>query len=111
MKKNTLTVVGFLFFVLGTNHIMAQEYKPSAQEVKKHTVMEMYEPDLVLSVAERKQLKEKRENSIALRKRILDTLDISERRRERLLKVLNKNPFSNEMNKAMADIDFIEEEQ
>ena len=55
--------------------------------------MELYEPDLILSVDERKQLKKKRKNTIERRKRILDTLTITERRRQRLLKALHKNPF------------------
>lgn len=71
--------------------------------------MELYEPDLILSVAERKQLKEKRQNTVALQKRILDTLAISERRRQRLLKALDENPFSNGLNRAMAEIGFIDE--
>ncbi|PIF01445.1 MAG: hypothetical protein CR994_02530 [Maribacter sp.] len=107
MKKNILlAAVGFLFFISGTDLIMAQEYKPLAHDVKKHTVMELYEPDLVLSVDERKHLKEKRESSIALRKSVLDTLDISERRRQRLLRKLDENPFSDQMNKTMAEIHF-----
>ncbi len=104
-----LTVVGFLLFLIGTHGIMAQEYSTPTQEVKKYTVMELYEPDLILSVAERKQLKEKRQHSIAVKKRILDTLDISERRRQRLLKALDKNPFSNGLNRAMAEIEFVDD--
>ena len=94
---------------MGCNHVIAQEYQPSKIEVKKHTVMELYEPDLILSVDERKQLKKKRKNTIERRKRILDTLTITERRRQRLLKALHKNPFSNQLNKALADIEFEED--
>ena len=71
--------------------------------------MELYEPDLVLSVDERKQLKKKRKNTLERRKRILDTLTITERRRQRLLKALHKNPFSAQLKKALADIEFEEE--
>ncbi len=109
MKKRTLNAVGFLCFVLGTNGMLAQNYEPTKELVKKHTVMEQYEPDMILSVDEREQLKEKHKNLIAKRKSVLDTLDISERRRQRLLRVLSKSPFSNELNKAMADIEFEDE--
>ena len=109
MKKRTLKTMVFLCFVLGTSGMLAQNYEPTEQPVKKHTVMEQYEPDMILSVDEREQLKEKHKNLIAKRKSVLDTLDISERRRQRLLRVLSKSPFSNELNKAMADIEFEDE--
>jgi len=72
--------------------------------------MEQYEPELVLSVDERVRLKKKRIATIKRRRGILDTLDISERRRERLLKALLKNPFSDKLNKAVAEIEFVAEE-
>ena len=71
----------------------AQENKPAELKIQKHTVMEQFEPDMVLSVDNRRRLKEKRKNTFKRRKGILDTLDISERRRQRLLKALLKNPF------------------
>lgn len=55
--------------------------------------MEQYEPELVLSVDIRVRLKKERMATIKRRRGILDTLVISERRRERLLKALLKNPF------------------
>ena len=48
--------------------------------------------------------------TIKRRRGILDTLNISERRRERLLKALLKNPFSDKLNKAVADIEFVSDE-
>ena len=64
----------------------------------------------MLSVNERVRLKKKRIATIKRRKGILDTLDISERRRERLLKALLKDPFSDKLNKAVAEIEFVAEE-
>lgn len=94
--------------------LIAQDHLPVKKnqnvKVKKYTVMEQYEPELVLSVNERVRLKEKRIATIKRRRGILDTLDISERRRERLLKALLKNPFSDKLNKAVADIEFVEDE-
>jgi len=98
---------------LGTTQLMAQEVladKTSQKvAVQKYTVMEQYEPELVLSVDERIRLKKKRAATIKRRRGILDTLDISERRRQRLLKALLKNPFSDKLNKAVADIEFVED--
>ena len=106
MKKSIQAVVGLLFLLLVPTHMYAQEYEAEKIAVKKHTVMELYEPDLVLSVNARRQLKAERKNTIARRRSILDTLDISERRRQRLRKLLLKNPFSDQLKKAMAEIEF-----
>ena len=57
-----------------------------------------------------KRVKKKRMATIKRRRGILDTLDISERRRERLLKELLDNPFSARLNKAVADIEFVADE-
>ncbi|MGB5437589.1 MAG: hypothetical protein WBM98_16970 [Maribacter sp.] len=106
MKKSILGVVGLLFLFLGSTHMSAQANDAEKIKIKKHTVMELYEPDLVLSVDARMQLKVEHKNTMARRNSILDTLDISERRRQRLRKLLLKNPFSDQLNKAMAEIEF-----
>ena len=107
-------VIMALIYLLGSMQLIAQDHFPVKKnqnvKVKKYTVMEQYEPELVLSVNERVRLKEKRIATIKRRRGILDTLDISERRRERLLKALLKNPFSDKLNKAVADIEFVEDE-
>lgn len=74
--------------------------------VQKHTVMERFAPDLVIPVDERKRLKEERKQMVVLRKNVLDTMSISDRRRSRLLRELNENPFSDRINRAFADIKF-----
>ncbi|MEO9890951.1 hypothetical protein [Aurantibacter sp.] len=79
--------------------------------VKKHTVMEKFESDYVLPVAERKRMKLERREVIAHRKSILDTLNISDRRRERLFRELNKNPFSDKVNKQFAEIEFEDDDE
>ncbi len=115
MKKITLWFIGALScLLLGGAQLNAQkkvlEEKNQNLKVQKYTVMEQYEPDLVLSVDERVRLKKERMATIMRRRGILDTLDITERRRERLLKELLKNPFSDKLNKAVAEIEFIEDE-
>ena len=114
MKNITYLAVGSLIYLLGSSQLIAQDPFPGQKshilKVKKYTVMEQYEPELVLSVDERVRLKKKRIATIKRRRGILDTLDISERRRERLLKALLKNPFSDKLNKAVAEIEFVAEE-
>lgn len=114
MKKIIDLAVGSLIYLLGTTQLIAQDPVPGKKshdvKVKKYTVMEQYEPELVLSVDIRVRLKKERMATIKRRRGILDTLVISERRRERLLKALLKNPFSDKLNKAVANIEFIEDE-
>ena len=114
MKKVIYLAVGSLIYLLGATQLIAQDPVPGKKshnvKVKKYTVMEQYEPELVLSVNERVRLKKKRMATIKRRRGILDTLNISERRRERLLKALLKNPFSDKLNKAVADIEFVSDE-
>lgn len=114
MKKITFWFIGALSCLLSTAQLNAQkkvlEEKNQNLKVQKYTVMEQYEPDLVLSVDERVRLKKERMATIMRRRGILDSLDIPERRRERLLRALLKNPFSDKLNKAMADIEFFEDE-
>ena len=114
MKKITFWTIGALSCLLGTAQLNAQKTVPEKKnqnlKVQKYTLMERFEPELVLSVDERVRLKKDRMATIKRRRGILDTLDIPERRRERLLKELLKNPFSDKLNKAVADIEFIEDE-
>ena len=114
MKKITYLTLGSLFLFLGTTHLAAQDLaavtKSKELKVKKHTVMEQFEPEMVLSVNERVRLKEVRMETIRRRRGILDTMQISKRRRQKLLKDLISNPFSDKLGKAVAEIEFIEDE-
>lgn len=82
-----------------------QAEKPDLK-VSKRTLMEQYEPDLVISVDERLRLKRARMARVKERKEIIDTLDISERKKRRLLKELYRTPFSDEWEKVLADTEF-----
>lgn len=114
MKKISLWILGSVFCVAFSFGVSAQEIVPHSEnktfKVQKHTVMEQYEPAMVLSVDERVRLKKERLVTIKRRRGILDTLDISDRRRQRLLKELIRNPFSDRLNRAVADIEFIEDQ-
>jgi hypothetical protein len=81
-------------------------------EVKKYTLMEQFEPEMVVTVAERIQLKEERFDRIQERRGILDTLDVSERRKRKLLRDIYKNPLSDRLSRAMVTepVEMVEKE-
>ncbi|MBT8300063.1 MAG: hypothetical protein KJO63_01910, partial [Maribacter sp.] len=76
MKKVALLGITFLCCFLSIQ-LSAQDARPEVTnedlEVKKYTVMEKFEPDLVLSVNERVRLKKERLAAIERRRGILDT--------------------------------------
>lgn len=76
--------------------------------VKKRTVLERFDSDLVISPEERIKMKTERVAAIQERLQIMDTLDISDKQRRRLLKELYRSPFSDEWNKVIADLEFEE---
>lgn len=97
----------FLFVVAAVNAQGESQHNQKEEvSVQKYTVMEKFEPDYVIPVNERRRLKIERRELIAHRRNILDTLNISDRRRSRLLRELNKNPFSDKVNRKFAEIEF-----
>lgn len=83
-----------------------QKIENQEVEVTKHTIMERFEPELMLSAEERLELKDERVAEIKRRREILDTLDISERKREKLIRDLLKNPNSPRLSRTLAEIEF-----
>ena len=79
-----------------------KEKEESLNKVKitKYTVMSNFEPDLVISSEEREEKKQQRIVKTYRKKELLDTMDISDRKRKRLMKDLRKTPFSNRLSKA-----------
>lgn len=79
--------------------------RPQQLKVKKHTVLAQYEDQMVLSAEERLRLKQERRELVLKRRAILDTLDISESRRRRLLRELYRSPFSTKWERLVTDLD------
>ena len=79
-------------------------------KVKKRTILEMYEPGLVLPAEERLQLKKDHLAQLKERKEIIDTMNISTRKRKQLLKELYRSPFDDKWNKVITTIQTEEEE-
>ena len=50
-------------------------------KVKKHTILGQYEPEMVIPAKERIQLKSDRLATIKMKREIIDTMDISDRKR------------------------------
>jgi len=72
--------------------------------------MEQYEPELVLNADDRARLKKERIALIKKRRRIIDSLDISERRKRSLLRELYRTPHSYKWDRLIADIEFEDNE-
>ncbi|MEN8788698.1 MAG: hypothetical protein ABF295_04210 [Flavobacteriaceae bacterium] len=93
---------------LGCISLMGQQETKSNKtnkiKVKKHTVLAQYEPELVTPADERRRLKYERLVTIKERREIIDTLDISDRKRKQLLKELYRSPFSYKWDKVIAEI-------
>ncbi|MCK0158211.1 hypothetical protein MWU65_13535 [Cellulophaga sp. F20128] len=75
-------------------------------KIEKRTLLEQYEPDLILSAEKRLKLKKARYKDYLLKKGVLDTLQISTAKRKRLLKDLRYKPFSTELSKTLAELNF-----
>lgn len=109
MKKLAGGVIGLAALFFGMNPTYGQDSKNEQLKVTKRTYMERFEPNLVKSIDERLELKKARIAEMKKNRFILDTLDISERRRRALQKDLKENPFSRRLSKTLAETDFTEE--
>ncbi|QCW99958.1 hypothetical protein FGM00_07540 [Aggregatimonas sangjinii] len=108
MKKLlTLSVCG-CFLALGCQQLQAQQQEPKpnpthkqiAEEEEDGPSMFKFEPDIMAK-------KEAKMARIERARRILDTLDIPERRKRKLLKDLYKNGITDRLSKSvLADINF-----
>lgn len=108
ISKYRLAVFLFAMITLGYGQ---EETRINTKEeivVKKRTVLERFDSDLVITPEERMKLKLERIATIEKRLEIIDTLNISDRQRRRLLKELYRSPFSDEWNKVIADLEFEE---
>ena len=122
MKNRVNWVVCLCVLFMGTSEVFAQQEvtKPKTKKatkimkvdksnlkVQRHTVMERFEPEMVVSANQRLEKKQQRAEDTERKIDILDTLDISERRKRKLLLDLKYTPYSNRLNKAvLVDTEF-----
>jgi len=95
-----------LFLIEGCAQSVEKDSTGQKLKVEKWTILEEYEPDMILSTEDRINLKKKRIVEAERRKGILDSLDITDRKRKKLLKDLRNNPFSDRLMKTLADAKF-----
>lgn len=91
--------------MMGAMQISAQEptikVDNIATKIQKYTMMEQFAPDLVVSANQRLAMKNQRIADTQRKLAILDTLDISDRKKRRLLRDLKNSPFSERLEKAI----------
>ncbi len=104
MKKSIPVFLCAGIFALGTLSMTAQEtsnkVKESRIEEEEGPLMYKFEPDFIAA-------NEKHSKEIAMTRKLLENLDISDNKRRRLLRDLYKNEPSKRLQKALvADIKF-----
>ncbi len=112
MKKFTYKFTSYLVFLCTSTLISQQravEIERNYQPVKKNTMMARFEPELTISAKERERMKAERFAEIKLKMEMLDTMDISQRKREKLLVDIINKPFSTRLSSKMSDSQFEEE--
>ncbi|WP_299537124.1 hypothetical protein [Ulvibacterium sp.] len=109
MKKLANCAFGLFTLFLGLHTLTAQNTGKEELKVTKRTYMERFEPRLIKSVEERLALKQMRIAEMHQKMLLLDSLDISERKRRALQNDLNENPFSHRLSKTLAKIEYLDE--
>ncbi|MBQ4914999.1 hypothetical protein J8L85_11160 [Maribacter sp. MMG018] len=95
MKNNyQWATMALMVLACGIFRMSGQETVKKEITVEKYTLMDKFEPTYVLPVDRRIKLKKNRITHQRQTKKILDTLDISDRKRRRLIRELKRSPFS-----------------
>ena len=114
MRIPKIKVFGLAVFLMAATQVSAQDTETKVDEkevkVQRHTVMDQFAPEIIQTAEERKQRKLAHLAEIEMKKRALDTMDISRRKKRKLLADLNNTPYSDRLNRAMADVKFEDEE-
>ncbi len=114
MRIPKLKGFALAIFLVTATQVSAQDAEKKVDEkevkVQRHTVMEQFAPEIMQTAEERKQRKLDHLAEIEMKKRALDTMDISRRKKRKLLADLNNTPYSDRLNRAMADVKFEDDE-
>lgn len=102
--KTVRTLTWGCIFFFSLSQVFAQENNEGVLlkkdvEIQKYTIMERFEPGYVVSTQKRAEMKRKRMANTEYALDVLDTMKISNRKRNQLLRDLKYNPFSNRLNK------------
>lgn len=105
MKTLKISIFCLSVFLMSVTQITAQKSSDASGDkdlkVERLTLMEQFAPDLVDPLDERVAKKDEREKEIDRKIAILDTLDISDRRKKKLLRDVKFSPFSDRVDKAI----------
>jgi len=105
-----LQLLGLAIFLMAATQLSAQDTapKPAKKEVdvQRHTVMEQFTTEDVFTVEERKQKRLAHLAEIEKLKKALDTMDISARKKRKILSDLINKPYSDRVNQALAELNF-----
>ncbi len=110
MEKLTLLGGVFMCLFLGMNTAIAQNSDTVSAQVTKRPLLNQFESDYVLTASERIALKQSRIAYQYRVKEILDSVEISDRKRKRLLLELKRNPFSEKIKEVVAEYTQVEKE-
>lgn len=102
MKKNTLLGCVTAYLFLGITSLYAQDSTKVISKMKTRTLLTQFESDFVLTVSERIALKQSRIAYQYRTREILNTLNLSDRKRNKLIEELKRNPFSNRIQAILA---------
>ncbi|WP_139205125.1 hypothetical protein [Pricia antarctica] len=112
MKKYTsIITVGLALFCISTiiSQQRAIDIERNSQSGKKYTLIARFEPELALSASEREHMEAERFAEIKLKMQLLDTMDISDRKRDKLISDLIEKSFRARSFRNMANNHFEEE--
>ncbi len=105
MNNSKLLALSLCVFLFGITQTFSQQSIINVGDndikVQKHTIMEQFAPDLVVPLNQRLAMKNQRKEEIKRKLAILDTLDVSNRKRRRLLHDVKFSPFSNRFDKVI----------
>ena len=115
MRIPQIQILGLAVALLAATQVSAQNTAPKTEkkevEVQRHTVMEQFAAEKTFTLEERKQKRLAHLEEIEKLKKALDTMDISRRRKKKILSDLINKPYSDRVNQAMADINFEDEDE
>lgn len=115
-KLSQKIAFGFALLLFGAFQIHAQDSTPEQTKkekevkVQRHTVMEQFAREITPTEAQRRQMKLTHLAEIEKLKKALDTMDISRRKKRKILADLVNKPYSDRVNQAMAEISFDDDE-
>ncbi|MDB4292868.1 hypothetical protein N9954_05620 [Maribacter sp.] len=112
MRTSKIKVLGLAIVLLAAVQVSAQDSpvksdkKEREVDVQRHTVMEQFASEDMFTLEVRKNKRLAHLAEIEKLKKALDTMDISPRKKRKILSDLINKPYSDRVNQALAEINF-----